>query len=636
METRILNPLKVALALASLLLFGFAPAAWADDGHGALAGTQAVTGVDRSAASAATSGKAVAEPQEQEVEGDVPGASAVGSLDHGSEASRDDGPAARPHEPAPIPGPDAASEPQATTPASAPQEATQPAAASATVVRETATPPSASQTTSTSKPGIPEALQEAIVQASGKQPGAPGGGDEGTLAAASNATTQLIWQVQISECVAHCTGITQHQTAVQQNSTRQVLAGTPAGAVNQDKPTAGEGSKASASPTQIQLGCLTHCSGATTTSATGPQGAAYLQLLQQVLDKLLHELLGAIAAALPGPSPAPAGLENAVAQVSYQSQSAPGPVLAQTQSVEQASAAEQLYQPPSALIAALQSDLGGRPAASAQAVNQTEQGVWQLQIGCLFFCEETVQYQEAAQSNTTIQAIEAVSDTASAAAASVANSTSQLIWQAQIGCLVWCSNTTQLQIATSENALIVMDGQRPVAPPPSAKSPTPPSAGSKPAVLPAAPGSSQSAGGGAPASASIGASTPLPVPTAGGVVLAPLPAVMPTSGPDKRRAVAPAARTAVLPAALTPAPSSAQLGVRAGRIALPAGTGGAAGPRASARAAAGIPAGSGTGPGVALGPADKAGSNVPTAALLAAIALFALVAGRVAHRARRG
>src|SRR5205823_5657079 len=48
---------------------------------------------------------------------------------------------------------------------------------------------------------------------------------EGNIAAESNTTTQLIWQVQLSECIAHCVGSTQSQAAEQQNNTVQVLNG---------------------------------------------------------------------------------------------------------------------------------------------------------------------------------------------------------------------------------------------------------------------------------------------------------------------------------------------------------------------------------------------------------------------------
>jgi hypothetical protein len=89
-----------------------------------------------------------------------------------------------------------------------------------------------------------------------------------------------------------------------------------------------------------------------------------------------------------------------------------------------------------------------------ELVNQTAQGIWQLQIGCVAFCQETAQYQQAEQWNSTVQALIATPTSVSGTAASMANATAQLIWQVQIGCLFWCDDATQRQIASAHNTLV--------------------------------------------------------------------------------------------------------------------------------------------------------------------------------------
>jgi hypothetical protein len=82
------------------------------------------------------------------------------------------------------------------------------------------------------------------------------------------------------------------------------------------------------------------------------------------------------------------------------------------------------------------------------AVNQTSQGIWQLQIGCLFDCTGTQQLQQATQSNTTLQAV--------AGSGAVDNTVTQVIWQLQIGCLFWCYDAVEVQTATGTDSTIVI------------------------------------------------------------------------------------------------------------------------------------------------------------------------------------
>src|SRR5262249_18810354 len=149
--------------------------------------------------------------------------------------------------------------------------------------------------------------------------------------------------------------------------------------------------------------------------------------------QVLAELLRQVTTALSSLSPAPAAEQSAVEQVSFQSQNAAGATLTQVQSAAQSSTTIQSYT--WSLIAGLASVPGGPPATSGEAVNQTEQGIWQLQIGCLFLCHETAQYQQAEQSNATLQTIVSAPGAAADPSASASDIVTQVIWQVQIGCL---------------------------------------------------------------------------------------------------------------------------------------------------------------------------------------------------------
>jgi hypothetical protein len=302
---------------------------------------------------------------------------------------------------------------------------------------------------------------------------------------------------------------------------------------------AGSDSSATSAITQIQLGCLSQCFGTSTT--TDP---AILASYQQALEQLLI----AIAPSLPVLTPTPAAVQNVVDQMSQQWQDGQGPTLVQTQNASQLSITVQIGSAAAALAADLQAALGllgsitkgeagnltapgssasttgegenltvprsgpatgatgdqtaprltgpttdavgnqtadGSSGATAAAVvNQTVQGIWQLQIGCLFFCVETQQYQQADQANATIQMIVLQPGSPAAAGAAMANLATQLIWQVQIGCLFSCFDTTQQQIAASQNTLLVIATQRPPAAgapkPPS----TPPGSGAQPVPTP--------------------------------------------------------------------------------------------------------------------------------------------------------
>jgi mucin-6/19 len=610
---RILNPAKLVLsvtAIVLLVLLGLATAARAAEPTPPAAPSpaaevaSAVAPNDNPGSSAAT-----------ETAGSQP--PAPGSPGGPSSAPNEAGtpnPGSQPDVPSPAPN-------EAATPNPGSQPATQPQPA-VSGRQSLGTTSSPSQAPHASTTSISEAVQEAILQATTRQPDRSGV-SESPLAAESNATSQLIWQVQISECTAHCRGLSQTQTAEQQNKTLQTLEGAPPAATEHSEQATGERSQTATSITQIQLGCLSHCFGTTTTTGTTIL-AAY--------RKVLEELLGEIVAGLSSLSPTSAAEQNTVEQNSYQSQTGQGLALTQTQSASQASTTVQVDDRSSSLIAELETALGSSETASDEAVNQTEQGIWQLQVGCLISCEETQQYQQAEQSNTTVQTVTPASQSASTTTASVANTAAQLIWQAQVGCLFWCFDTTQQQTAVSHNTLLVSASEGPSTPPPPGTTSTPPGTTSTPpgtgaeptppAPSAGSPSSSSGAGSSDPTSA---ASTPSAAPALLPIQPAVALLVTSTSISGKRRVGAPpwhrAARVDASPnlrreLSVRPALLTTRANVR----------GGAVSPGAARRVqpAFGSPAA-----GMALGSGERAGLSVPAVALLAALALCGLCLLRI-------
>ncbi|HEV2980106.1 MAG TPA: hypothetical protein VGX51_01635, partial [Solirubrobacteraceae bacterium] len=258
----------------------------------------------------------------------------------------------------------------------------------------------------------------------------------------SNASIQLIWQVQLSECVMHCSGAQQSQTAEQRNETAQVR-GRPKAAAPHNAAVTESGARVEKSLSQIQLGCVAECFGTTTTTlATVPP--SYAQAVRAVIRAIRVDLSKVAAAAE----------QNTVEQTSYQSQRNPRGASVQTQSASQTNTGVQRYGA-SPLIAALQNTLNR--SAAPEAGNGAVQGIWQLQVGCLMFCNETGLSQRAAQSSSTDQAEAPAQAAPGLASPSVAGGT-QLVWQAQIGCLFWCLNTTEQQTAAGQNGPTVHAG----------------------------------------------------------------------------------------------------------------------------------------------------------------------------------
>jgi hypothetical protein len=615
MDMRLLNLLKLGLALTGVMLIGFPAVARADQGASSLGGPrQAIATAEGRAVSPAT---ASPEADGLDVES-IPAAATPTDPPSGADAPSGGPPEARPTsgdgEPPSGPPPDGGTAKQDPPGASSPAQAPDLPAA-----------PQASAS------DISEAVREAILSASASPQGGSGGGRADTPAAESNATTQLIWQVQVSECAAHCSDTKQYQLAEQHNTTRQTLAGAPGDPTAQAAQATAERAQPTTSTTSIQLACIAYCYGTTTTTPTQIAGA-----VRQVLEALLDQL----AAGLPGLRPTPAAEQATVEQISYQSQSGPAGTLVQAQSASQDSTTVQSYDESAALTRGLDALLASAPAASDEAVNQTEQGIWQLQIGCLMFCERTQQYQQAAQSNTTVQTNRSTSP-AESTGASMANAATQLIWQAQIGCLFWCFDATEQQIATATNALVVVDADEP--PAPSSAEPISP-AGGKGTEPAASPGGSPSPGtaagpqsptgleGDSEASNAVPANRPLqPRPSSGAAAppqaaavaaaaAARLPSATSTRVALKSRVDMRRSQMAPSPGSLS-APVEPATRVRVALATVRAQRAGTA-PRLSragdaARSAAAAP-------GTTLGVGGSAAPSVPAGALLAAIALVGL------------
>jgi len=495
--------------------------------------------------------------------------------------------------------------------------------------QQLASAPSA-PTPGASTASISEAVQEAIGQATTNSSYRSGGDAEGTIAAESNATTQLIWQVQISECTSHCSGIGQYQAAEQQSTTHQALVGAPPAAAGIGAQATNEGSQAMASVTQIQLGCVSHCFGTTTTAAS-----LIAASLQQAVEALIHQ----IATALLGLIPTPAVEQDAVEQISYQSQREADGSLVETQVASQASTTTQEYDASSsALIGELESALSGPQAASYEAVNQTEQGIWQLQIGCLIFCEKTEQYQQAEQSSTTLQTVASTPGSHASTPASLTDTATQLIWQAQIGCLMWCFDADEQQNATAENTLTVTESEEAAAALPPETSSASPGKGPEPAPpTPAAGGSKASltplSGPPSPGSGSATSVPPAPpaTPVLRDVALVGVASPTAVSKPRLRTrrshvSTAPASMSSVRGShtAVRREPAMLRAHLRRGVASQPS-----VGPAPASFGAVTVDA--------ELGSRERADQGMPAAVLLAAIALCGLCClGIAALRAREG
>src|SRR5262249_1987657 len=211
------------------------------------------------------------------------------------------------------------------------------------------------------------------------------------------------------------------------------------------------------------------CFGTTTTGAAIP--ASDLQAVAQLLlalapgllipasyQQALEQLLMAPAPGLPSLSPTPGAEQNTVEQLAYQSQDGQGPALTQRQSASQVNTTVQIVDA-SPTRTELQAELGLPRVATGEAVNQTAQGIWQLQIGCLIYWIDTEQDTQPDQSNTTIKIRLPPAGSSLTTSAAAVNLATQLAWQVQIGCLFWCWDATQVQTVSIQDAQVVTVSQ---------------------------------------------------------------------------------------------------------------------------------------------------------------------------------
>jgi hypothetical protein len=262
--------------------------------------------------------------------------------------------------------------------------------------------------------------------------------------------------------------MSQVQQAAQTNSTVQQVGGAVQLAGTVEAPAA---SGLTSTITQIQLGCLSDCFRTTTAD---PSTAALTALV-------LSELNGLVPPSGSGPAqPTPAIDQSVVEQIICQVQNA-GSSGAQAQTASQTSTAVQVVEV-GAPSGSGDSGTVGPQSPAPQAVAQTQQQTWQLQIGCLFYCTDSQQVQQAHQSSTTTQIFVVAPGAPDAPSGAAVASVTQTIWQLQVGCLAWCWDSTQLQAASSQSTTVVLTIVPTEHPPTPEPAPTP-----APAPPPASP-----------------------------------------------------------------------------------------------------------------------------------------------------
>jgi hypothetical protein len=296
----------------------------------------------------------------------------------------------------------------------------------------------------------------------------------------------VIIQVQVSGCTSNCQGLNEVQEASQTTADLQTVGASgqrASGLEGQSGP-----SQPTSTITQIQIGCVTECFGTTSTGTTQ--------------EPLAQQILGELSSLVPPdgstsvPSPAGTELQSAVDQVTCQLQTG-GPTASGTavQTASQTSTTLQLIDPSAST---------GAQSPAPSAVDQTEQQTWQLQIGCLFYCTDTQQLQQAQQTITTVQVLVEPPGSPTSSTTGAGTVTGQVIWQLQIGCLAWCYDATQAQDATSQTTVTVITIVQPVSDPPASTPPAATTTGPSPTRAPAAsqPAATQPAAAVAPAPAS--------------------------------------------------------------------------------------------------------------------------------------
>jgi hypothetical protein len=269
---------------------------------------------------------------------------------------------------------------------------------------------------------------------------------------------------------------------------------------------------------QTQIGCLAFCFGDSTTSAPTSDADVDPEALVQWLMSQIQIDPGSTFASLGSL------LASVESQISYQTQIGVGSESSQTEIATQTASSSQQLELPPAVLAELEE--GSTPLVSDSAT----QIIGQLQIGCLTHCQNTYQEQDAAQADSIMQSIGSDDDQSSSGAGASTTASDQ-IWQIQVGCVFWCLNTIEVQIATSPQGVSVVNGgPGPMSGDPS-PTPTPPTPGD-----PSAGGSGESLGTAAPVSAdpaapptTVGSPSPTIQPAHSGAV----PPSRPKAPPDR-------------------------------------------------------------------------------------------------------
>jgi hypothetical protein len=303
--------------------------------------------------------------------------------------------------------------------------------------------------------------------------------------------------------------VSQVQVASQTTSTVQAvgIASTPASAPETPAPTEAT-PPATTSVTQIQLGCRSACFGAT---KPDPSTAPATQLVLSGLSLLTPP---PDSTSLPSWSDVE---QSIVDQFSYQVQEGDPPAGQQTQIAIQTSVTVQVA--PVATTVPAPPQQAPAVATGPEGASRARQQTWQLQIGCLFYCVGTQQVQTATQSTTTVVILAGSTSSSNPPTAGTVVVSQQTIWQLQIGCLAWCWDSTQSQQASTQATI-------PVGPGPPAEGPGPPPA---PVVLPgpaAAPAPTP-----APTPTPPPTSTPTPTPTPTPPAASGTPEPTPTAAP---------------------------------------------------------------------------------------------------------
>jgi hypothetical protein len=228
------------------------------------------------------------------------------------------------------------------------------------------------------------------------------------------------------------------------------------------EPSPSSSSQVTTGVTQIQIGCIVECFGTTTTDASS---AAVIQQFLTNLNALQP------ACGTSNPQPTPATEQSVIDLVACQVQAAQG-VAAQTQVASQTATTVQVTDT---------TTVSEPPAPSSVA--QAQQGTWQLQIGCVFYCVDTQQVQQARQSITIIQ----IQTGPSGSNPGEVSITDQIIWQVQVGCVAWCYDATQVQVVDGQSTLIVDESPPSASVPPPPGSSPPPGSPTPPSSPPPAP-----------------------------------------------------------------------------------------------------------------------------------------------------